>query len=248
MICAKFSERISKSTKSIISFCGNKFHTEGALIFARKKMGNWEEEKEKYLKMNAEAKRKDCVKLQSIPTWKSLSDSIKLPEPIEMKENCAINISKNEILAEKISIFEGDITTLGIDAIVNAANSTLMGGGGVDGVIHRAAGPSLKEECSTLGGCPTGAAKITGGYKLPARYVIHTVGPQGEQTEKLKKCYRNSLDILIEKKLRTIAFPCISTGIYGYPNLPAAHAAAYQVRKFLEDNTDKVDRGDDTSD
>ncbi|KAK9879916.1 hypothetical protein WA026_008420 [Henosepilachna vigintioctopunctata] len=212
------------------------------IVNFQKNMASWEVEKDKYLRINAETKRKNCVKVEDILTWKSLSESIKLPEPIAMKENCAINISKNNILAEKISIFEGNITNLAVDAIVNAANSSLLGGGGVDGAIHGAAGPFLKEECRTLGGCQVGEAKITGGYQLPSRYVIHTVGPKGEYPEKLKKCYRNSLEVLVSKKLRTIAFPCISTGIYGFPNLSAAHAATYQVRKYLEDNTDQIDR------
>nr|CAH7721504.1 unnamed protein product [Callosobruchus chinensis] len=137
---------------------------------------------------------------------------------------------------------------LQIDAIVNAANSSLLGGGGVDGAIHRAAGPYLVQECKTLGGCDTGEAKITGGYRLPAKrkqaftHVIHTVGPQGEKSELLKNCYTNSLKVMQMTKLRTIAFPCISTGIYGYPNLPAAHVAAYAVRKHLEAYGDQVDR------
>nr|CAI5867224.1 unnamed protein product [Callosobruchus analis] len=136
---------------------------------------------------------------------------------------------------------------LQIDAIVNAANSSLLGGGGVDGAIHKAAGPLLVQECKTLGGCDTGEAKITGGYRLPAKYflfpdVIHTVGPKGEKADLLRNCYTNSLKIMQKNNLRSIAFPCISTGIYGYPNLPAAHVAAYAVRKHLEANGDHVDR------
>ncbi|XP_044754386.1 ADP-ribose glycohydrolase MACROD1-like [Coccinella septempunctata] len=206
-------------------------------------MSSWEEEKDKYLKLLPEAKQKNFIRLEKIPTWKHLCESEILPDPVFMKDNCALDISKNEILAEKVSIFDGDITLLAIDAIVNAANSSLSAIDGLSETIHNIAGPSLELECSTLAPCKTGEAKITGGYKLPARYVIHTVGPQGEYPEKLKRCYRESLELLISKNLRTIAFPCISTGSNnGYPNLPAAHAAAYQVRKFLEDNGDKIDR------
>ncbi|KAM6086742.1 ADP-ribose glycohydrolase MACROD2 isoform 2-T2 [Theristicus caerulescens] len=206
----------------------------------RKKV--WREEKERLLKMTLEERRKeylrDYVALKNIPTWMEDLKSENTKEDLQVKKS----------LSEKVSLYRGDITLLEVDAIVNAANSSLLGGGGVDGCIHRAAGPCLVAECRNLSGCETGQAKITCGYDLPAKYVIHTVGPiaRGHLTdthkENLANCYKSSLKLAKENNIRSIAFPCISTGIYGFPNEPAAVIALNTIKEWLSKNHNEVDR------
>ncbi|CAG8576744.1 8080_t:CDS:10, partial [Paraglomus occultum] len=174
------------------------------------------------------------IQLKMLPDRKTRQRTVKLEAsfPHEDKFN------------EKISIIQADITRLKVDAIVNAANRTLLGGGGVDGAIHRAAGDLLWKECRSLNGCDTGDAKITKGYDLPAKHIIHTVGPIGENREALRSCYQRSMEVLCEKNLRTIAFSNISTGIYGFPRDAAAHVALKTLREWMESdsNADLVDR------
>ncbi|KAF2014295.1 A1pp-domain-containing protein [Aaosphaeria arxii CBS 175.79] len=181
----------------------------------------------------------DPIPLSEIPTLSLLyklnritSSTTSAPESVP-----APNSSYND----KISVIRQDITTLVVDAIVNAANNSLLGGGGVDGAIHRAAGPSLVEECETLDGCATGDAKITQGYELPAQHVIHAVGPiywqtkrEGKHTQLLSGCYRRSLELAVENGLKSIAFAALSTGVYGYPSGEASKTALATVREFLD--------------
>ncbi|RAR11779.1 MACRO domain containing protein 1 [Stemphylium lycopersici] len=183
--------------------------------------------------------------LEEIPT---LSLLYKLKKIVPKEEQSSFEPSA--ALNDKISIIRQDITTLAIDAIVNAANTSLLGGGGVDGAIHRAAGPELIEECETLDGCETGSAKITKAYELPSKKVIHAVGPiywkegAARSAELLSGCYRKSLELAAENECRTIAFSALSTGVYGYPSHEASYAALETVRKFLveEGNAEKLDR------
>ncbi|KAJ6494692.1 hypothetical protein C8R47DRAFT_1116813 [Mycena vitilis] len=148
----------------------------------------------------------------------------------------------------RVSLFQGDITVMEVDSIVNAANRSLLGGGGVDGAIHAAAGRKLLEECRTLGGCETGDSKITAAYKLPSKTIIHTVGPVYSRSDvetraqQLESCYRTSLSLAVDRNLKHIAFPSISTGIYGYPIEDATHIALDVVRRFCDSDGSKLDR------
>ncbi|XP_038962786.1 ADP-ribose glycohydrolase MACROD2 isoform X6 [Rattus norvegicus] len=215
---------------------------------SNKKKKVWREEKERLLKMTLEERRKeyirDYVSLSTILSWKEEMKS----KGQNDEENAQEAPQVKKSLSEKVSLYRGDITLLEVDAIVNAANASLLGGGGVDGCIHRAAGPCLLAECRNLNGCETGHAKITCGYDLPAKYVIHTVGPiarghiNGSHKEDLANCYQSSLKLVKENNLRSVAFPCISTGIYGFPNEPAAIIALGTIKEWLAKNHQEVDR------
>ncbi|KAG5263546.1 hypothetical protein AALO_G00266000 [Alosa alosa] len=201
----------------------------------------WQDAKSLLLSASQEKRRGhyriDYLPLEEIPVWTSKGAS-----PAQSR------YKSNDALRQKISLFRGDITKLEIDAIVNAANKSLLGGGGVDGAIHRGAGPLLKKECATLGGCETGEAKITGAYGLPAKHVIHTVGPIAyggvgdKERNALRDCYLNSLETAVQNQLRTVAFPCISTGVYGYPPEDAVEVALATVREYLDEHHEQLDR------
>ncbi|XP_059214747.1 ADP-ribose glycohydrolase MACROD2 isoform X4 [Centropristis striata] len=210
-----------------------------------KKKKDWKTEKERLLRLELEERRKeyrrqDFISLEKIPSWRAES------RPNDQEEGGELTGGGGP--SDKVSLYKGDITVLEVDAIVNAANSSLLGGGGVDGCIHKAAGSCLYDECHSLNGCETGKAKITCGYDLPAKYVIHTVGPVARghvgptETNDLTSCYQNSLRLMKEQDLSTVAFPCISTGIYGFPNEPAADIALNTVKSWIEENPDKITR------
>ncbi|XP_036084929.1 ADP-ribose glycohydrolase MACROD2 isoform X2 [Rousettus aegyptiacus] len=215
---------------------------------SNKKKKVWREEKERLLKMTLEERRKeyirDYVPLNTVLSWKEEVKGKSQNDEENTQETSQVKKSLNE----KVSLYRGDITLLEVDAIVNAANASLLGGGGVDGCIHRAAGPCLLAECRNLNGCDTGHAKITCGYDLPAKYVIHTVGPiarghiNGSHKEDLANCYKSSLKLVKENNIRSVAFPCISTGIYGFPNEPAAIIALSTIKEWLTKNHHEVDR------
>lgn len=174
----------------------------------------------------------DITTLDDIPTLEECYNEYPKPSKADLSE-CA----PNALWSKRISMWKGDITKLQIDAIVNAANESLLGGGGVDGAIHRAAGRELLEECRKLRGCPTGEAKSTKAYKLPSKRVIHTVGPIGEIPGRLKSCYNSVLEIVKDEKLKSVAFCCISTGIYGYDNRKAADVALRTVRDWMDSHS-----------
>jgi O-acetyl-ADP-ribose deacetylase (regulator of RNase III) len=194
------------------------------------------------------------VDVSDIPTLSLLYKLNKLTHPTSARLPSAVSappasIQPSKSLNNRVGLIRGDITTLSVDAIVNAANRSLLGGGGVDGAIHRAAGPELLRECRTLGRCETGSAKISGAYRLPCRKVIHAVGPVYDELRPdvserlLRGCYTKSLQLAAENGCRSVAFSAISTGVYGYPSREAAPVAIRAVREFLEeeDTEGKID-------
>ncbi|OAA70386.1 LRP16 family protein [Cordyceps fumosorosea ARSEF 2679] len=182
------------------------------------------------------------VPAEKIPSIAALWRDAKL-----LPTSLASAVPKSASANQRAALFRGDITTLQVDAIVNAANSSLLGGGGVDGAIHRAAGRELLQECRGLGGCPTGQARITKGYDLPARHVIHAVGPiydsdSDESEWLLRGCYRSSLELAAVNGLKSLAFSGISTGLYGYPSMEAAVVACRTVREYLDENEGPLEK------
>lgn len=188
--------------------------------------------------------RNMALTLDDIPTLSSLYRD----KTIEPAEDVVPKYKASATFNDKISVIRQDITTLAVDSIVNAANNSLLGGGGVDGAIHRAAGPELYDECETLDGCDTGSAKITDGYELPSKKVIHAVGPiywkEGKtaSAELLAGCYQTSLELAVANGCKSIAFSALSTGVYGYPSSDASLVALETVRKFLDDKAADLDR------
>ena len=181
-------------------------------------------------------------RLADIPTIAQLYKSSDIK-----KAAAAAGITTSASINSRVGLVRGDITKLKLDAIVNAANSSLLGGGGVDGAIHRAAGPELLQECRGIGGCSTGEARLTKGYNLPAQYVIHTVGPiygsdLSESERLLESCYRESLKLAAKSGIKSVAFSAISTGVYGYPSSDAAQVACRTVRRFLDEDGGAVER------
>ncbi|OAA72073.1 LRP16 family protein [Akanthomyces lecanii RCEF 1005] len=181
------------------------------------------------------------VSLDQIPSLASLYRDSKLAASSKPPAT-----SPSESVNNRAALIRGDLTKLQVDAIVNAANTSLLGGGGVDGAIHAAAGRSLLDECRTLGGCPTGESRITKGYRLPARHVIHTVGPVYSSDDVseplLRSCYRSSLELAAQNGLRSVAFSGISTGIYGYPSVDAAVVACRTVREYLDEHDGPLEK------
>jgi O-acetyl-ADP-ribose deacetylase (regulator of RNase III) len=200
------------------------------------------------LRLFSKMSASNTIPLSEIPTLTLLYKLNRL----KPTENPAENITPSGTINNKISTIRHDITKLEVSAIVNAANESLLGGGGVDGAIHRAAGPQLLDECETLDGCDTGDAKITAGYELPAEKVIHAVGPvygrekrreNGRQERLLRSCYRRSLELATQNRCKSIAFSALSTGVYGYPSDEAASAACSEVRNFLDERKgDELER------